>query len=264
MENIKEYYSSKKEKLKLLAKDKNLKLVIVQVGNNEASNRYVRNKIKDANDCNILTELIRFDSSIDEKSLIEEIKNISNRKDISGFILQLPLPKNFNEKTILAEINPDKDVDGLSLSPKVNPATPQGIVTYLKDNSYDFKDKNVLIIGRSDLVGKPLANMLLKENCNVTIVHSKTSLDNKIKYLSLADLIICATGYRNTLMDDMLKNTNKKAFIIDVGINFNENNKLVGDCENVSVIAKTPVPGGVGLLTRLAVIENILRLNCIL
>lgn len=98
MENIKEYYSSKKEKLKLLAKDKNLKLVIVQVGNNEASNRYVRNKIKDANDCNILTELIRFDSSIDEKSLIEEIKNISNRKDISGFILQLPLPKNFNEK----------------------------------------------------------------------------------------------------------------------------------------------------------------------
>ena len=264
MENIKDYYIKKKEKLKILAKDKNLKLAIVQVGNNEASNRYVRNKVKDANDCNISTEVIHFDSSINEELLCSEIKNICDREDINGFILQLPLPEGFNERNILDKINSSKDVDGLSLFPKVNPATPQGIVTYLEDNNYDFTDKNVLIIGRSYLVGKPLANMLLKKNCNVTIIHSKTSLDNKIKYLSLADLIICATGYRDTLTDAMLKNTNKKAFIIDVGINFNENNKLVGDCEHVSTINKTPVPGGVGLLTRLAVIENILRLNCIL
>ena len=134
-------------------------------------------------------------------------------------------------------------------------------------NNYDFVDKNAVVIGRSNIVGRPMARLLLDRSCNVSVIHSKTSQVNKQKLLQKADLIVVATGHRNTIIDsDLLIDNdnytiyNNLAFIVDVGMNRNDEGKLCGDCEAITVCEKTPVPGGVGLLTRLALITNLMKL----
>lgn len=264
MENIKEYTARKKEELKKYLIDNNLhlKTVVIMVGENAASEAYVRGKVKDCSEVGIECEVRRFDENIPETELLGEVAKCNTDPEIDGYIVQLPLPKHINETNIIEAIDYHKDIDGFTKQSLVNPATPQGILTYLEDNNFKFEDANAVVIGRSNIVGKPMARLLLAKNCNVTVIHSKTSEFNKKLAVGKADLIVVATGHRNTITDsDLPKYVNKDAcFIVDVGMNRNDEGKLCGDCESVTVCEKTPVPGGVGLLTRLALLNNIVKL----
>ena len=263
MQNIKEYVKLKKEELKKYIEEKqyDLRIAIVQVGNNPASDAYVKGKLKDCKEVGIKCELLKFEEDTTEEYLLSIIKELNFVKSIVGFIVQLPLPKHINEEKIIQAISYTKDIDGFSKKALVNPATPQGIITYLEDNNFDFVDKNAVIIGRSNIVGRPMARLLLDKSCNVTVTHSKTSCLNLHNALTDADLVVVATGHRNTLSNyDIQGRVKSTCFLVDVGINRNEDNKLCGDCEHVTWIDKTPVPGGVGLLTRLALLTNIVKL----
>ncbi len=269
MKNIKEYCVDKKAELKKYLEDNNLhiKTVIVQVGDNQASNAYIKGKIKDCGEIGVECELRHFEETITEEELIAEIEALNMDSAVDGFIVQLPLPKHISEERITEAIDFHKDIDGFTKEALVNPATPQGILTYLEDNGFKFEDANAVVIGRSNIVGKPMARLLTDKNCNVTLLHSKTSLEKKRQFLSKANLVVVATGRRHTLTDSdfniwngYVRDPNFDCFIVDVGINRNDEGKLCGDCEDITICEKTPVPGGVGLLTRLALICNIVKL----
>lgn len=260
MQNIKEYVANKKLALKEKLKDNNLKAVIVQVGNVEASNRYVRNKIKDLEEVGIKTELLHFDEHISEEALLLAIKGLNNDEFVTGYLVQLPLPKHISEEKVNLAINPTKDLDGFHPESKTTAATPLGMYTYLKDMNYEFSGKNAVIIGRSHIVGRPMHKLLLDANMNVTILHTRTSEEDKRFYLEHADLIVVAAGKAGVLNKSY--KLKESAIVMDVGINFDENGKLIGDCEkDLPVTFQSPVPGGCGLLTRLAVIENLIKLE---
>jgi methylenetetrahydrofolate dehydrogenase (NADP+)/methenyltetrahydrofolate cyclohydrolase len=260
MQNIKEYAEAKKLALKEQLKDNNLKAVIVQVGDVEASNRYVRNKIKDLEEVGIKTELIKFSEDISEQDLLLKLFQLNHDKAITGYLVQLPLPKHISEEKVTSIIHPRKDIDGFTSDAKTVAATPLGVYNYLKDMNYDFRGKNAVIIGRSPIVGRPMHKLLLDADMNVTVLHTKTSEEDKRFYLEHADLIVVAAGKAGVLNKSYkLKET---AVVMDVGINFNEEGKLIGDCEkDLPVAFQSPVPGGCGLLTRLAVIENLVILS---
>lgn len=260
MQNIKEYTQNKKLALKESLADTNLKAVIVQVGNVEASNRYVRNKIKDLEEVGIVAELLKFPEDISEEALLAQIHQLNIDDSVTGYLVQLPLPKHISEEKINLAITPSKDIDGFHPLSKTVAATPLGVYTYLKDMNYEFSGKNAVIIGRSNIVGKPMHKLLLDANMNVTILHTKTSEEDKRFYLEHADLIVVAAGKHGVVNNSYkLKET---AVVMDIGINFDENGKLIGDCEkDLSVAFQSPVPSGCGLLTRLAVIENLIKLG---
>lgn len=280
MENIKEYTARKKAELKKYLEDteakrllehgrSKIKTVVIRVGENQASAAYVKGKVKDCEEVGIECEVRHFPETITEHDLLLEVAKCNTDNNIDGFIVQLPLPKHISEEVITNAINYKKDIDGFTKMSMVNPATPQGILTYLEDNNFKFEDANAVVIGRSNIVGRPMAKLLLDKSCNVTVIHSKTSKYNKAKALLDANLIVVATGHRNTLTDDdlmldltsrQLATNPKGCFIVDVGMNRNDEGKLCGDCESVTVCEKTPVPGGVGLLTRLALLLNIVKL----
>lgn len=261
MQIIKEYVAEKKERLKTeLAGNQKLKMVIVQVGHVPASDRYVRNKAKDAADVNIYCEINNLPETISEEELLKLLDGLNADKDVTGYLVQLPLPKHISEEKVKLAIAPEKDIDGFHPLSKTVPATPLGIYNYLKDMGYEFQGKNAVVIGRSNIVGKPMAQLLLKESMNVTVLHSKTKEIDKEFYLKHADLIVVATGHRNTLTKDYA--LNPEAIIFDVGINVNEDGKLCGDCEpELPVAFQSPVPGGCGLLTRLSVLDNLISLK---
>lgn len=251
--NIKEYCTERKTALKSLIKTSGItpKLAIVQVGNVEASNRYIRNKKKDCEEIGINVEWYHYDESICMDEFLREISDLSLFVD--GLIVQLPLPAHIDVEAVKLVIDPEKDVDGFHPMTKFNPCTPAGIVDYLeKGCRYDLCGKNITIIGRSDIVGKPLARMLTDKDATVTLCHSKTK--NIWNNISSADLIICAVGKANFLNCYSIH-----VPVIDVGINFDENGQLVGDCFNTENRDVTPVPGGVGLLTRVALLENVCK-----
>lgn len=276
MENIKEYTARKKAELKKYLEDNNLhlKTVVIRVGENPASAAYVKGKVSDCLQVGIECEVRHFPEDITERDLLIEVTKCNTDPSIDGFIVQLPLPKHISEAKITEAINYKKDIDGFTKQSLVNPATPQGILTYLEDNHFKFEDANAVVIGRSNIVGRPMAKLLLDKSCNVTIIHSKTSESRKRSYLRQSDLIVVATGHRNTVTDEDLRwretglendgyyydMVNDTTFIVDVGMNRNDDGKLCGDCEGVTVYEKTPVPGGVGLLTRLALLLNIVKL----
>jgi methylenetetrahydrofolate dehydrogenase (NADP+)/methenyltetrahydrofolate cyclohydrolase len=165
-----------------------------------------------------------------------------------------------SEEKINLAINPAKDIDGFHPESKTVAATPLGVYTYLKDMNYEFSGKNAVIIGRSHIVGRPMHKLLLDANMNVTILHTKTSEEDKRFYLEHADLIVVAAGKAGVL--NKAYKLKESAVVMDVGINFDENGKLIGDCEkDLPVAFQSPVPGGCGLLTRLAVIENLIELS---
>ena len=262
MQVIKEYVAAKKAEIKkriAALQGKKPYLVIIQVGEVEASTRYVKNKLKDCAEVGLRAELIHLPESISEAELLRLINELNSSKDVTGFIVQLPLPKHISEQKIVEAVAPLKDVDGFSKLTVVNPGTPQGVIDYLEAQGYEFQDKNAVVIGRSNIVGKPISRMLLEKNCNVTTLHSKTSEQNKRLLLKSADLIVCATGRRNII--DKSYELKPSAVICDIGINFNDEGKLVGDVEQeLGVAFKSPVPGGFGLTTRLALITNLLKL----
>ena len=259
MQIIKEYVAEKKERLKIELANKKLVMVIVQVGHVPASDRYVRNKIKDAEEVGITCDLINLSEDISEADLLCQLEILNTRKDVDGYLVQLPLPKHISEEKVKLAIAPEKDIDGFHPLSKTVPATPLGIYNYLKDMKYEFVGKNAVVIGRSNIVGKPMAHLLLKESCNVTVLHSKTKEADKIEFLRHADLIVVATGHRDTITKEY--ELNPDAVVFDVGINVKEDGKLTGDCgKDLPVVFQSPVPGGVGLLTRIAVIDNLIEL----
>ena len=260
MQNIKEYVANRKLALKEKLKDNNLKAVIIQVGNVEASNRYVRNKIKDLEEVGITAELLKFPEDISEDDLMRQLHYLNIDDSVTGYLVQLPLPKHISEEKVNLAIDPTKDLDGFHPESKTTAATPLGMYTYLKDMNYEFSGKNAVIIGRSNIVGKPMHKLLLDANMNVTILHTKTTEEDKRFYLAHADLIIVAAGKHGVLNRSYkLKET---AVVLDVGINFSAEGKLIGDCErDLPVAFQSPTPGGTGLLTRLAVIENLIKLG---
>lgn len=260
MQNIREYVATKKEELKnrILKSEKKPKLAIVQVNDDVASNAYIRGKIKDLSEIGAEYEHIILPTNTSEEELVNLVHKLNEKEDVTGIIVQMPLPVQINEERIKIEVNPKKDVDGFNPLSKFNPATPFGIVTFLSDNNFDFKGKNALVIGRSNIVGRPMAKLLLDKDMNVTVIHSKTSEEDKKRFIENADLIIVAVGKRYYLKNEF--NFKKGAIVIDVGINRDVNNKLAGDCEpELSVKYQTPVPGGVGLLTRLALLINLME-----
>ncbi len=256
---IKEYVKQQKEAL--IKEISELKVtpsfVIMQVNDDPASNAYIKGKIKDANEVGIQVELKKFPIDISEADLLKEIEKVNNDSRIHGLIVQMPLPKHINEEKVKLAVSPKKDIDGFHPLSSINPCTPKGIIDYLKSEHTDFVGKNAVVIGRSNIVGKPLAHLLLKENCNVTILHSKTKREDMERYIANADIIAIAIG-RCEFLDDSFS-YKPTATIVDVGINRTEEG-LKGDAKRgLPVALQTPVPGGVGLLTRLSLLKNLLE-----
>ena len=257
-----------KEKLikKVGELDKKLTLVVISVGSNEASKVYVSQKEKMALEIGYNFINLHFDSIL-EDDLIKEIEKLNNNKEITGIIVQLPLPDNLNKDKILNSINPLKDVDGLTNNNLIKlikkeesllPCTPKGIMTLFDYYNIDFSGKRVVIVGRSELVGLPLFHLLLNKNATVTLCHSKTI--NLINYTKEADILIVAVGKKDLVTRDMIK---ENSILIDVGINRYEN-KLYGDISSDSLDKSslmTPVPGGVGPMTVISLMENVYLAN---
>ena len=216
------------------------KLAIIQVGNNEASNRYVRNKVKDCEEVGIDVNVYSYPEEITEFELDDELTHLQEYYD--GVIIQLPLPPHIRQEVAINALLPEKDVDGFRYDSKFNPATPLGIMDYLNYCDFDLQGKNVVIIGRSEI----LAKLMTEANATVTLCHSYSKIDD---YLGLADLVVCAVGKAEFL--DCRK---VNCPIIDVGINFDENGKMVGDCFNIEGKDVTSV----GLLTRCALLHNVI------
>ena len=245
-------------------------LTVILIGEDPASQIYVRNKEKFANEIGINSNVLRFDSSITEESLLQEIHKLNQDKMVHGILVQLPLPKHINSKNIIGQIDPNKDVDGFhpinvgnlsSGSDALVPCTPYGCYLLLKEVISDFTGLNAVIIGRSNINGKPMTQLLLKENCTVTITHSKTK--NLQQICQGADILVASVGIANLVKEDWVK---PDCVVIDVGINRVEENgskKIVGDVdfENLKnkVKAITPVPGGVGPMTISCLLQNTLK-----
>ena len=241
-------------------------LCVIQIGDNKASNVYIKNKKKACDDVGIRFEHIKFNETISEELVINEIKRLNDDISVNGILVQLPLPIGFDEGNIINSINPLKDVDGLTYENVGNlvlendslvSCTPLGVIELLKAYEVELESKNVCIIGRSNLVGKPLIQLLLKENASVSICHSKTL--NIKDYTKNADILIVAAGHPNLVTKDMVKDG---AIVVDVGIN-KEGNVLCGDVsfEEVSKKASliTPVPGGVGPMTVACLLKNVIK-----
>lgn len=239
------------------------KLCIVSVGKDDASQVYIKNKIKLCRDLGIDYIHINCHQDIHQSNLIGEIKRLNERQDIHGIIVQQPLPPHLNTEVIVNTIDPKKDVDGFTKGSPFIPATPKGICTLLKEYEVETCDRNIVIIGRSDTVGRPLANLLSNKeyNGNVTLLHSKTSYTNIIDHCHKADIIIACCGVPKFVTDKFIGVISPYSpIVIDVGIHRDENNKLCGDVDYNSVHGLcrgiTPVPGGVGPMTVISLMEN--------
>lgn len=256
---IKEYVIKKKEQLQEEIGSLKIKptLIIIQVNDDPASDAYVRGKLKDGAEVGANVVLDKQLPNITEEKLIKLIDKYNNDNNVHGLIVQMPLPKHINENNIKLAVNPEKDVDGFHPLTKFKPCTPKGIVDYLKAEGVIIQGKNAAIIGRSNIVGKPMQKLLLDENANVTQMHSKTSREDMEFYLAHADIIVVAVGHKYFLNHSF--KLKESVVVVDVGINRDENG-LKGDCEpNLNVRLQTPVPGGVGLLTRLSLLTNLLE-----
>ena len=240
-------------------------LTVILIGDYAPSLIYVKNKEKSAREVGINSEIIRYPKNVSEKDILEKIEELNKNDEISGILVQLPLPSQISKEKIINAINPSKDVDGFNpinvgnLSSgydSIVPCTPLGCLLLIKKIESNLAGKHAVIIGRSNLNGKPMAQLLLKENCTVTIVHSKTK-DLKNECLK-ADILVAAVGVPNLIKKDWVK---KNAIVIDVGIN-KVGEKILGDVnfdalkDNVKAI--TPVPGGVGPMTIACLLKNTL------
>lgn len=242
------------------------KLSVILVGNDGASQSYVKSKKKAAEKIGMISEIIHLDESTSEEVVLSELNRLNNDDTVSGILVQVPLPKQVSEQKVLEAINPEKDVDGFH---PINigklyideqtfvPCTPLGIMEILKHADINLEGKNAVVIGRSHIVGQPVSKLLLQANATVTILHSRTK--NMNAHLKQADVIVSAVGQPGLVTKENVK---KGAVIIDVGNTPDENGKLKGDVaydeikEIVSAI--TPVPGGVGPLTITMVLNNTL------
>ena len=257
----------KKEILEIKkSKNKVPGLTVILIGNYAPSQIYVKNKEKNSKEVGMNSNVIKYSDDVTEKEILDKIKELNNDQNVSGILVQLPLPKQIDKEKIINAIHPSKDVDGFNPVNVGNlssgyqglvPCTPMGCLMLIKKVEKNLSGKHAVIIGRSNLNGKPMAQLLLKENCTVTIVHSKTK--NLQQECLKADILVAAVGVPNLVKKDWVK---KDAIVIDVGIN-KLNDKIVGDVEfdQVKDIAKaiTPVPGGVGPMTIACLLKNTLE-----
>lgn len=261
-QNIKSDLKKEIENLKL--KGINPGLAVILVGEDNASKIYVKNKKRCCDELGIFSEEFYFPEDTSEKEIIDLIEKLNQDKKINGILVQLPLPSHINQKNITESILPEKDVDAFHSSTignlltnhtKLLPCTPAGIIEIFHRENISLVGKHCVIIGRSNIVGKPLAFMLINEDATVTICHSKTK--NLSEICKNADIIVCAVGKAKFLNRNMIK---KGSVIIDVGINRDENGKICGDVDfdDVKNIASaiTPVPGGVGPMTIAMLMKN--------
>jgi methylenetetrahydrofolate dehydrogenase (NADP+)/methenyltetrahydrofolate cyclohydrolase len=242
-------------------------LAVILVGDNPASQVYVRNKVKACEDSGIHSVLEKYDASMTEAELLARVDALNQDTSIHGILVQLPLPAHIDAHKVIEAISPAKDVDGFHVAsagalmvgqPGFWPCTPYGCMKMLESINYDLKGKHAVVIGRSNIVGKPMALMLLQKNATVTICHSATP---DLKAMTLqADVIVAAVGKQKVLTADMVK---PGAVVIDVGMNRNDEGKLCGDVdfEGVKTVAGyiTPVPGGVGPMTITMLLVNTLE-----
>ena len=242
-------------------------LAVVLVGDNPASQVYVRNKVKACEDTGMHSVLEKYDASMTEAELLARIDALNNDPSIHGILVQLPLPAHMDAHKVIETISPAKDVDGFHVAsagalmvgqPGFWPCTPYGCMKMLESIGYSLRGKHAVVIGRSNIVGKPMAMMLLQQNATVTICHSATP---DLRAMTLqADVIVAAVGKRNVLTADMVK---PGAVVLDVGLNRNDEGKLCGDVDFVGVkeVASyiTPVPGGVGPMTITMLMVNTLE-----
>ena len=238
-------------------------LTVILIGDLTPSQIYVRNKEKSANEVGLKSEVIKYPDNVEEKTILNKIQELNKDDTVSGILVQLPLPKHIDKQKVIETITPDKDVDGFhpmnvgNLSSGYDssvPCTPLGCYLLIKKIEPNLSGKKAIVVGRSNLNGKPMTQLLLKENCTVTITHSKTS-DLKGECLK-GDIIVAAVGIPELVKGDWVK---KDAIVIDVGINKTEKG-IVGDVafDEVSKVAKalTPVPGGVGPMTIACLLKN--------
>ena len=239
-------------------------LAVILVGEDSASKVYVGGKEKDALEVGYLSEMFRLPENTPQEDVLKLVKTLNDRKDINGILVQLPLPKHLNEEVITNSIDPMKDVDGFTYnsagrlftgSKGLVACTPKGCIEMIKATGVDIKGKNAVVIGRSNIVGKPMAVLLLAEHATVTICHSRTK--DLPSIARQADILVAAIGKAKFVKADMVKDG---AIVVDVGMNRDENGKLCGDVDFEAVKEKagfiTPVPGGVGLMTRAMLMSN--------
>lgn len=241
-------------------------IAVIQVGNDSASNVYVKSKEKFGKELGCIFNHIKFDENTSEEDILKKIDELNNDNSIDGILVQMPIPKHLNSSVIQNRIIHNKDIDGLTdinagllLHNKDSfiPCTPKGILEMLKYYNIDISGKHVVIVGRSELVGRPLMSLMLNNNATVSICHSYTHDLKSIT--SMADILVVAVGKRNIIDSSMIK---EDCIVIDVGIN-RDNGKLCGDVDFESVKDKcsyiTPVPGGVGQTTVLSLYQNLLK-----
>lgn len=246
--------------------NKNPNLTVILIGDFTPSQIYVRNKEKNSTEVGITSNVIKYPKEVSEKEVLDKINELNNDKNISGILVQLPLPEQISKEKIINAIDPKKDVDGFnpinvgnlaSGYKSIVPCTPLGSLLLIKKVEKNLSGKHAVIIGRSNLNGKPMAQLLLKENCTVTVVHSKTN--NLQEECLKADILVAAVGVPNLVKKDWVKSS---AIVIDVGIN-KVGDKIVGDVnfeeikDNIKAI--TPVPGGVGPMTIACLLKNTLE-----
>ena len=256
--------------------DKKPHLAVILVGEDEASKVYVRNKKKTAEQVGIKSTVITLPSDTSEETVISEIEKLNNDEDVTAVLVQMPLPKHINKENVICAIDPKKDIDcftpenvgrlAIGMKPYFYPVTPQGILLLLDHYNIELEGKHVVIIGRSNIVGKPMAQMLLQRNATVTICHSKTKdLEEKIK---AADIVISAAG-KKVVRCKMVK---YKSIFVDVGISRDTNGKLTGDLNwnpdfnNFNEVVEyfefvSPVPGGVGPMTIASLMLNVISIR---
>ena len=243
------------------------RLAVILVGENPASQTYVAGKAKDCAECGILSDVLRLPESTTQEQLLGQVRALNANPAVHGLLVQLPLPRHIDEKSVINAIQPDKDVDGFT---PINvgrlvigedcflPCTPAGCMEMLRSTGISLEGKNAVVLGRSNIVGKPAALLLTAANATVTVCHSKTK--DLAEITRRADILVAAIGRARFVGADMVK---PGAVVIDVGINRGEDGKLCGDVDFAAVepiaAAITPVPGGVGLMTRAMLMENTLK-----
>jgi methylenetetrahydrofolate dehydrogenase (NADP+)/methenyltetrahydrofolate cyclohydrolase len=249
------------------------KIAIIMIGENQASETYVKNKMIASKKCGIKSVLIRFKEDISEKEVLNVINNINDDDSYQGVIVQMPIPNHINSQNIINSISHDKDIDGFhpynfgKMSMGIDsfrPATPYGITKLLQHYDIETRGKHCVVIGRSNIVGKPISIMLGNDftigNCTVTLLHIETPRELLMKQCKMADIIVVAVGIKKFITSDMVK---EGVMVIDVGINRTDDGRLVGDVDFENVKDKcswiTPVPGGVGPMTIASLMLNTLK-----
>ncbi len=245
-------------------------LAVIIVGEDAASKIYVNSKKKKAAELGFNSIVVELPENVSQQELLNKIEELNNDDKIDGILVQMPLPEHINKNDVIEKINPLKDVDcfhpynvgkiASGNKPYVYPCTPKGIIRLLEYYDIEIEGKNTVVVGRSNIVGRPMAQMLLNMNATVTICHSRTK--NLGEITKTADILICAAGKANLITEDMVKDG---AVVIDVGINRNKDRKLCGDVDFSSVEKKasyiTPVPGGVGPMTICSLMVNTIDLH---